>query len=138
MSFAPVVEILFFEDCPNHAGARELVERVSGELGVDSDVRMVDVETLEDVQRLRFLGSPTVRVNGHDVEPGADERQDFALACRVYRTSAGLQGQPDEAWVRDALNEARGDSLSECKGDGRIGMTPPGWATPGSASSPVS
>jgi hypothetical protein len=49
-------------------------------------VRLVNVETPEDTQRLRFLGSPTIRVNGHDVEPGADQRQDFAYACRIYRT----------------------------------------------------
>lgn len=90
----PVVEILFFEGCPNHALARELVRRVSAELDVDPDVRLVNVETPEDAHRLRFLGSPIVRVNGRDVEPGADHRGDFALACRVYQTNGGLQGQP--------------------------------------------
>jgi hypothetical protein len=56
---------------------------------------------------LRFLGSPTVRVDGHDVEPGADERRDFVLACRVYQTDQGTAGEPDEAWIRAALKRAR-------------------------------
>lgn len=55
---------------------------------------------------MRFLGSPTVRVNGRDVEPGAEERTDYVLACRVYRGEAGFSGQPDERWVREALAEA--------------------------------
>jgi hypothetical protein len=55
---------------------------------------------------LRFLGSPTVRVDGHDVEPGADERRDFVLACRVYQTDQGTAGEPDEAWIRAALKRA--------------------------------
>ena len=56
---------------------------------------------------MRFLGSPTIRVDGRDVEPGADERDEFVLACRIYRTPAGLRGEPAEAWVRDALLAAR-------------------------------
>ena len=100
---SPVVEILYFEGCPNHVPARELVERVAAEAGVDADVRLVDVETPADVARLRFLGSPTIRVDGRDVEPGADARTDYTRSCRVYRTDTGITGQPDEAWVREAL-----------------------------------
>ena len=53
------------------------------------------VSDLEAAERLRFLGSPTVRVHGRDIEPGADKRTDFALSCRVYRTDAGLAGEPE-------------------------------------------
>jgi hypothetical protein len=53
---------------------------------------------------MRFLGSPTIRVNGRDVEPGADDRETFVLACRVYRTEAGISGQPLDAWIRAALH----------------------------------
>lgn len=102
-----VVEILYFDGCPNHEAAKELVERVAAEAGVAAAVQLVDVETPEDAERLRFLGSPTVRVNGRDVEPGADARSDYTKACRVYRTESGFAGQPDEAWVREALANAR-------------------------------
>jgi len=60
----------------------------------------------EAARNLRFLGSPTVRVNGRDVEPGAEERPDFTLSCRVYRSEQGFAGQPPERWVRQALAEA--------------------------------
>ena len=66
------VEILYFDGCPNHHGARELVQQVSSELGVAPEIRMVEVADLEAAERLRFLGSPSVRVDGCDVEPGAD------------------------------------------------------------------
>jgi hypothetical protein len=52
---------------------------------------------------MRFLGSPTIRVGGRDVEPYTEERTDYGLSCRVFRTEAGIAGQPDERWVRDAL-----------------------------------
>lgn len=97
------VELLYFEGCPNFEAARELVERVAAEEGVEHDLRLVEVTSAEDAERLRFLGSPSVRVNGQDVEPEAGARGTFVLACRVYRTDAGLQGTPREEWVRAAL-----------------------------------
>lgn len=61
------------------------------------------VERDEEAQRLRFLGSPTVRVDGRDVEPGADVREDFGLKCRLYRTEDGLTGTPAEEWLVAAI-----------------------------------
>jgi hypothetical protein len=99
-----LVEILYFDGCPNHEPARALVERVSSELGIKPMIRMVEVPDIETAQRLRFLGSPTVRVDGRDVEPGADDRDQFMFACRVYRTESGVGGVPDQRWLRDALS----------------------------------
>ncbi len=99
----PLVEILSFAGCPNHLGAIELVERVSGEVGLHPEIRVLDVPDQEAAERLRFLGSPTIRVGGRDVDPRAEERSDYALSCRVFRTETGIAGQPDARWVRDAL-----------------------------------
>ena len=98
----PAVELLYFEGCPNVEAVRALVERVAAELGITADLRLVEV-TLQDVERFRFLGSPSVRVNGHDIEPDADERETFVFACRVYRTRLGYSGEPASEWVRAAL-----------------------------------
>lgn len=97
------VEILYFVGCPNYQAACALVERISSELGIDPELRMVEVPDAETAERLKFLGSPTIRVDGNDVEPGADARAPFVLACRVYRLDSGYSGLPDEHWVRRAL-----------------------------------
>jgi hypothetical protein len=102
----PRVEILYFEECPNHRPARALVERIAGELRVDPEIHIVEVPDADAAMRLRFLGSPTVRVDGRDVEPGAEQRREFVLSCRVYRSERGFSGQPDERWIREALAEA--------------------------------
>ena len=100
------VEILSFEGCPNAAPTQALVERIARELGLEPDLELVDVPDAQAAERLRFVGSPSVRVDGVDIEPGAAEREQHAYACRVYRTEAGPAGRPDEAWVRDALQRA--------------------------------
>lgn len=102
----PLVEILYFERCPNRDAAVSLVEGVSSELGVEPEIRVVTVADVDDAVRKRFLGSPTVRVNGVDVEPGADARADFVMGCRVYRTATGYAGTPDATWVRSLLGAA--------------------------------
>jgi hypothetical protein len=99
------VEILSIPGCPNRQRARALVERAAAGLGIEPDLGVVQVGP-EDVERLRFLGSPTVRVNGHDVEPGADARDSHAYGCRVYETAHGPAGVPDEEWLRAALHAA--------------------------------
>ena len=102
----PLVEIVYFDGCPSYHAARELVDRVIVEMGGEADVRLVDVASEESARQERFLGSPSIRVNGRDIEPGADVRADYVLSCRLYRTDGGFVGQPDEVWLREALSEA--------------------------------
>jgi hypothetical protein len=102
----PRVEILYFGGCPNHEPARALVEQVAAELGLQTEIELVEVADAETATRVRFLGSLSVRVDGRDVEPGADERSDFVLCCRVYRSERGFVGQPEADWIRSALSKA--------------------------------
>ena len=57
----------------------------------------------EAAQCERFLGSPTVRVAGHDVDAGAEQRDDYGMKCRLYATEHGLRGTPPDAWILSAL-----------------------------------
>ena len=102
----PRLELLYFQGCPNHHATLAFVERIAAELGLEPTVDLVEVSDARGAVELRFLGSPTVRINGHDVEPGADERRDFGLSCRVYRGERGTTGLPDEKWIRKALAQA--------------------------------
>ncbi|MBD0338222.1 MAG: thioredoxin family protein [Thermoleophilia bacterium] len=99
MSDRAEIEILFFDDCPNYRDAIDLVRLLLAESHFDADLKLTLVEEPERARELRFLGSPTIRVNGRDVEPGADEREDYVLACRVYQTEHGPGGVPDPRWI---------------------------------------
>lgn len=100
------IEILSFDGCPNRDRAIALVSEVVAEAGADVDLRLVDVPDAETAERTRFLGSPTIRVNGRDIEPGAEERREFVRSCRVFRTESGLTGRPDPRWLHAALARA--------------------------------
>ena len=99
----PRIEVLTFAGCPNAEPAVELVARVTSELGIEAYVERIDVASEDQVQEHRFLGSPSIRVNGRDIEPGAGDRSEYVYSCRVYRSESGLTGQPDERWLRAAL-----------------------------------
>jgi hypothetical protein len=60
--------------------------------------------TEQDAEREQFLGSPTLRIDGRDVEPGAADRTDYGLKCRIYHTGEGLTGLPADDWILAALN----------------------------------
>jgi hypothetical protein len=62
------------------------------------------VATPEVAERLRFVGSPTVLVDGHD--PFAPGETTFGLSCRVYQTPEGLAGSPTTEQLRSALRPA--------------------------------
>ena len=78
-----MIEVLFFDGCPNHEPTMNLAREVLSELGLEAEIREVPVETPEDDETHRFVGSPTVRVNGRDIEPDARQRTDLAVSCRM-------------------------------------------------------
>lgn len=99
------VTVLTFEGCPNSEPTLRLVRQALRELGVRSAVKRIEVRDRDDAERLRFLGSPTVQINGLDVE--ASRRADAAsFSCRMYRTPAGNRGVPPRDMILDALREA--------------------------------
>ena len=100
--------MLSIPHCPHTAAAVELVEAAAKRLGVDVEISRALLSTPRGAARFRFLGSPTIRVNGHDVEPGADVRIDYALGCRIYRTPGGPAPLPLAEWVDAALGSGGG------------------------------
>ena len=97
------VELLYVDGCPNHEELLPHLTDLLAEAAVEAEISLRRVESHEAAVRERFLGSPTLRVNGEDVDPGARERTDFGLTCRLYATPSGLRGRPADDWVLDAL-----------------------------------
>jgi hypothetical protein len=97
------ISILAREDCDGRGMALAVVRQVLEETGVPAEVEVVDVATLSDAEELDFVGSPTVLVDGRDVDPSRNGDLGISLEDRVYRTSRGLAGWPDAEWIREAV-----------------------------------
>ena len=75
----PRIELLLSPGCAHAEEAVNLVKNTLKKLQVDAEVSETMLDTKEMANELKFLGSPTIRVNGRDIEPGAEERQDYGL-----------------------------------------------------------
>jgi hypothetical protein len=95
------VDFLYLEGCPNHVPALERIKEILREESCGAEVREILVPDVQAAQRTKFLGSPTIRVNGIDIEPTARERRDFGFMCRRY--SGGL---PSHELIRAAVRSA--------------------------------
>jgi hypothetical protein len=96
------IDFLFWRGCPSHPEARELLREVLAARGIEAEVVEREVMTDEEALELAFPGSPTIRVDGRDVDPeGASARP--ALTCRIYRLP---DGRVSPVPSREQLEEA--------------------------------
>jgi len=99
------VTLRYFDGCPNWHTALARLRDVLREQGMaDVEPILEQVETAEDAERLQFIGSPTVLINGRDPFAGAGRA--FGLTCRVYETPDGLAGSPTLEQLREVLRTA--------------------------------
>ena len=96
------VEVLYFEGCPNYWPAMYRLRNVLRQEGLSPDVTEIVVRDETVARALDFIGSPTIRINGRDVEVECREAKEAAFACRRYQ-----DGAPSEEMIRNALQEAQ-------------------------------
>jgi hypothetical protein len=101
------VELLWWRECPSWERALEMLREAMESAGLDPDsVEVQEIDTDAAAERARFVGSPTIRVDGRDVQPPADG-EPTGLACRVYRRRDGRTSPlPDPEDLREALHAA--------------------------------
>ena len=103
------VQVLYFAGCPNHMPTVDLAREVIAELSLTAEVEEVEVTSGDDAAQLRFLGSPTVLVNGVDIELSARIRTDFGFSCRTYDGAGVPPREMMLAAVASAGDEASGE-----------------------------
>ena len=96
------VEVLYFNGCPNHAPAVDRVRSVLREEGLPEDVVEVDVKPAEAAKTVGFLGSPTILIDGMDIDPAVRTFHPTGFSCRTY-----VGGLPSPEMIREALREAK-------------------------------
>ncbi|MBF8268088.1 MAG: putative alkylmercury lyase [Dehalococcoidia bacterium] len=101
------IELLYFDSCPNWRRTLNDITAVLKEHRMPPEVSLVKVTSAEEAVRLAFPGSPTVRVDGVDVEPDAPTTG-FGLACRIYSVEDMNVGWPPKEWIAAALDATLG------------------------------
>ena len=101
------IEILYFSGCPNHAPAVDRVREVLEQEGMSADMVELEVKDAVTAEIVRFLGSPSIRIDGRDVEQTARTACGFGLMCRTYIDEGRRAGVPPRELIRAAVREAR-------------------------------
>ncbi len=98
-----VVELLWWEGCPSTEKALAVLREVLDQEGLDPEAVVIrEIRTDGEAERERFVGSPTIRIDGVEVAPVANEPA--GLTCRVYRTRDGrISPTPDPEDIRDVI-----------------------------------
>jgi len=94
------VEFLYFEGCPSYKEAIKNLEEVLNEEKIESNIEMTNIDSPEKAQQLGFLGSPSIRINGKDLE---GERKEFSYSCRIYNISGNQTGIPTKEFIRNKI-----------------------------------
>lgn len=96
------IEVLYFQGCPDCEPTMDRVRQVASRLGIEAAVREAAVSPNDDPAALKYLGSPTVRVDGRDIDPTSRDHTSYGFGCRTFAD----QGVPSEELIETALREA--------------------------------
>jgi hypothetical protein len=112
MNFVVRITFLYFEDCPSHEAALTRLRQVMAEEDVQAEIEIVKVETDEQAQSRHFVGSPTILIDGRDIDPLPADIQ-VALTCRAYQLEDGrISPLPSADMIRRALRRAANAAAS--------------------------
>ena len=99
------VQFLYFEGCPHHQKSFQMLQAILEELGITASLTRVEVKNNRDAVKHKFIGSPTIRIDGLDIDR-AKGKPIYARTCRIYRVNGKLTGLPSQRMIEDAIRAA--------------------------------
>jgi hypothetical protein len=98
------IELFYWKGCPSHPEALEALREVLDERGIADEIEVRHVGTDEEATALAFPGSPTIRIDGRDVDP-AGASSPPSLSCRIYHLPDGrVSPVPSREQLEEALS----------------------------------
>jgi hypothetical protein len=108
------ITYLWWADCPSHEAGYALLEQALAAEQIDLPIHSIEIHDEAEAEQYAFIGSPTFRVNGRDLDPQPVPNgsvNPYALTCRAYRREDGrIAPLPSLAWLRQALRNALAES----------------------------
>jgi hypothetical protein len=101
------IELYFWAGCPSLPETEALLREVLEDAAIDAAVEPIEVRTQEEADALGFVGSPTIRIDGRDVDEEGAARSRPSLTCRIYTTEEGtVSPVPTRSQLERALSLA--------------------------------
>lgn len=97
-----VIQYYYFEGCPAWRVSWRNLKQAVLEMGIQADLKVVKLEAEEQVTTERFLGSPTIRINGNEIE-GDESGKEYTMACRAFTEDGKLTETPSAAFFKEKL-----------------------------------
>ena len=97
------IELIYFDGCPSWKNGLKNLQCALEEAGLTAVIDVIEVKDNEQANQLKFLGSPSFRVDSQELWP--EERETYALSCRVFPSSEGIKGFPTIAMLREQLKQ---------------------------------
>jgi len=104
------ITLMLTENCSHHDQARAVLNEAIAETGVDAEIEETQVRTDEEAHNAGVIGSPTIRVEGLDVEHGDREPPETSPNCRYYNSPTGWLPVPDKGMIVRSIESAQGKS----------------------------
>lgn len=104
------IEFLYFDGCPSWIPALQNLKSVVSESFPESEIRLIHIRSIEDAERANFQGSPSIRVNGSDLE---GKEEGYGYKCRLYEEDGRLSGVPSKELIQSCLSRLSEKQESE-------------------------
>lgn len=99
------IELLYYPECPSHERALELIQQALRDEGLQAEINIIRIETQEQADAYHFIGSPTIRINGRELQP--QPNLPYRLTCRTFVHENGrLSPVPSLTMLREAIRQA--------------------------------
>ena len=94
------IEFLYFEGCPSYKPALDYLKEIIEDEKIDTNLEMVCVDSPDEAQKVGFQGSPSIKINGIDLE---DKNDGYSFNCRLYNVDGKLSGTPSKEFIKQRI-----------------------------------
>ena len=95
------IEFLYFEGCPSYIDGLKNLKEVLKEDNIESDIEMINVDSLDKAEKFAFQGSPSIRIDGIDLE---NRNEGYNYSCRIYTINGEKTGIPSKEFIREKIH----------------------------------
>ncbi len=94
------IEFFYFEGCPSYKKALDHLKEIINEENIEADLELIRVDSPEDAQKVGFQGSPSIKIDGQDME---GKEGGISFTCRIYNIDGALTGIPSKEYIREKI-----------------------------------